>query len=64
MDLDAQDIMAYSAKDGEQGADDAPSIFGAGGAISEALAENDPSLKEEEKPEPKKLTPGELLKIK
>ena len=56
--------MAYSAGGDSQSGDEGPSIFGSGGAISEALAENDPSLKEEEKPAPKKLSPGELLKIK
>lgn len=57
--------MAYSAGGGEQSGED--SIFGSGGAISQALAENDPSMADEEKPEkppPKKLSPGELLKIK
>lgn len=63
-DLDAQDIMSYSAKDVDQSADETPSIFGSGGAIAAALAENDPSLEEEEAPKPKKLSPGELLKIK
>lgn len=56
--------MAYSAGDGSQSGEEGPSIFGSGGAISEALAENDPSMQEEEKPKPKKLSPGELLKIK
>lgn len=45
-DLDDQDIMAYAASG--DSADDGSSIFGSGGAISEALAESDPSLKEEE----------------
>ena len=62
-DLNADDVMAYSALANDQSGEDS-SIFGAGGAISQALEENDPSLKEEEKPPPKKLTEGELLKIK
>jgi len=52
-DLDDTDIMAFSAGaagDSSSGGDDGPSIFGSGGAISEALAESDPNLKEEEKP--------------
>jgi len=55
--------MAYSALGGDSNSEDT-SIFGAGGAISQALEENDPSLKEEEKPPPKKLSDKELLKIK
>ena len=49
-DLDDQDIMAYSAGDGSQSGEEGPSIFGSGGAISESMAENDPNMKEEEKP--------------
>lgn len=62
-DLDEKDIMAYSAGEGEQSAEkpEEPSIFGSSGAFAEALAENDPSLKEDEAP---KLSEGELLKIK
>ena len=62
-DLDSSDIMAYSAEEGGQSGEDS-SIFGSGGAISEALAESDPSLKEEEKPKPKVLSPAEQAKIK
>ena len=48
-DLNADDVMAYSALGADQSGEDG-SIFGSGGAISQALEENDPSLKEEEKP--------------
>lgn len=50
-DEDDTDMMAYSAttaKDTTSNSDDSSSIFGSGGAISEALAESDPSLKEDE----------------
>ena len=62
-DLNADDVMAYSALSNDQSGEDS-SIFGSGGAISQALEESNPDLKEEEKPEPKKLSAGELLKIK
>lgn len=48
--MDDQDIMAYSAGGDSAGGEEGPSIFGSGGAISEALAENDPNMKEKEKP--------------
>ena len=45
-------MMAYSATTATDSStsnpDDSGSIFGSGGAISEALAESDPSLKEDE----------------
>lgn len=52
-DEDDTDMMAYSAvqntaTDSTTSTDDSSSIFGSGGAISEALAESDPSLKEDE----------------
>jgi len=51
-DEDDTDMMAYSATTATDSTtsnpDDSGSIFGSGGAISEALAESDPSLKEDE----------------
>jgi hypothetical protein len=43
-DVDSNDIMAYSALGGADAGNDDESVFGAGGAIMEALAQSDPGL--------------------
>ena len=43
-DLDDSDIMAYSGINNEEGEND-DSMFSSGGAIMDALAQNDPSFK-------------------
>lgn len=43
-DLDSEDIMAYSTKDVDED-DDKQDDFSSGGAIMDALAETDPSIK-------------------
>ena len=60
-------MMAYSAttaQDQNSNSDDSGSIFGSGGAISEALAESDPSLKDEEASKPKQPTEADIKKEK
>jgi len=52
-DVDTNDIMAYSAIGADAGGDDEPA-FGAGGAIMEALAQSNPGLVPETKPDKKK----------
>jgi len=54
-DVDSNDIMAYSAMNADAGGDDEPA-FGAGGAIMEALAQNNPEIMAETKKEKKKST--------
>ncbi len=51
--MDSNDIMAYSALNADAGGDDEPA-FGAGGAIMEALAQNNPEIMAETKKEKKK----------
>ena len=51
-DVDSNDIMAYSALGGADAGNDDESVFGAGGAIMEALAQSNPELVKKDKPKP------------
>ena len=57
--------MTYSSNDSENGDADGELAFSSGGAIMDALAEKDPSLKTSPKPkvEKKKTSAAELKKI-